>query len=311
MDCLPVDDEPQPAQLPQRRLTRAGFQVEWVTSVSTAVGALLQRPYAVVLLDIVLKQGRGRPDQYGLDVAREMRRLGIVTPVVVMTAFPTFEHGLEAGALTPVAVLEKGTDPRPIVEACQAAAAAAALTATADPLERAREDVAALDLSRSDAADRCSALLLRAIGHPALTLFQARPLSRELGKLATFGVVPDIVLLRKVLATSPSSGDSEVDLILTVLAAGPVPSNAALANAIGSSVRAIRERLNTVTHIGPAEWRCLARGKRLVGRLINTRDNIGQCADAAGYPYGRQSVPECRRLFGRTPTQIRQVLRQR
>ncbi len=76
MDCLLIEDEPQLAQLLQRRLTRAGFQVEWVTSVSTAVGALLQRPYAVVLLDIVLKQGRGRPDQYGLDVARAHFRAG-------------------------------------------------------------------------------------------------------------------------------------------------------------------------------------------------------------------------------------------
>jgi CheY-like chemotaxis protein len=306
VDCLLVEDEPALAQLLRGRLARVGFRVDWVTSVSAAVGALVQRPYAVVLLDIVLKQGRNAPTQNGLDVAREMHRLGIDTPVVVMTGFATFEHGRDAGFLTPAAVVPKGTSPQPIVEACQAAAATA-LKTTADPVARARDALAAIDLSSRDLADRCSAVLLRAIGHPALTLFQSLPLSRELVRLASPISTPDLSHVREALGTPPSSGDPDVDRILAVLAAGPVASNAALAHACGRSARAIRERLQTVTGCCTTEWRCLARGKRFVGRLVNTRDNITQCADAAGYHYGRQSVPECRRLFGRTPTQIRRL----
>ena len=307
VDCLLVEDEPQVATLLLGRLDRVGFRVDWVTSVSAAVGALLLRPYSVVLLDIVLKQGGGRPNQDGLDVAREMRRRGIDTPFVVMTAFPTFEHGCEAGELHPAAVLEKGADPRPIVEACQAAAAA--LRTSADPIARVREDLGAIDLSRPDAADRCSAVLFRAIGHPALTLFQSVALSRECVVLSRRAVVPDRLRLVDALNTPPLVGHPDVDRILAVLASGPVASNAALSAAGGMSVRAIRELLKTHTGHGPTECRCVARGTRFVGGLVNTHDDIGHCADAAGYRYGRQSVEECRRLFGRVPTEIRRLLK--
>lgn len=312
MDCLLVEDEPQVATLLLGRLDRVGFRVDWVTSVSAAVGALLLRPYSVVLLDIVLKPGGGRPNQDGLDVAREMRRRGIDTPFVVMTAFPTFEHGLEIGELHPAAVLEKGADPRPIVEACQAAAAAAAAAAlrtSADPIARAREDPSAIDLSRPDAADRCSAILFRAIGHRALTLFQSVALSRECEVLSRRAAVPDMLRLVDALNTPPLVGHPDVDRLLAVLASGPVASNAALSAAGGMSVRAIRELLKTHTGHGPTECRCVARGTRFVGRLVNTHDDIGHCADAAGYRYGRESVEECRRLFGRIPTEIRRLLK--
>jgi DNA-binding NtrC family response regulator len=115
LDLLLVEDEPQVAQMLIGRLARVGFSAEWVTSVPAAVGALLQRPYTVVLLDILLKQGGGRPSQDGLDVAREMRRRGIDTPLVVMTGFATFEHGVHAGSLTPAAVIAKERGPKSIL----------------------------------------------------------------------------------------------------------------------------------------------------------------------------------------------------
>lgn len=306
LDLLLVEDEPQVAQLLSARLARVGFNVESVSSVPAAVGALARRRYSVVLLDILLKQHGGRPTQNGLDVAREMRRRGIDAPVVVMTAFPTFEHGRDSAFLAPTAVIDKGTDLRPVVEACQAAAAA--LKTPADPLVRAREELAALDLSCHDAADRCSAILLRAISHPALTLFQSARLGRELVLLAKTASASDRSRLCAALETPPSSGDREVDRVLAVLASGQVASNTALAKACGSSAKTIRARLKAHTGWCTTVWRSQSRGQRFVRRLANTRDNIGQCADAAGYSYGRQSVAECRRLFGRNPTEIRRLL---
>jgi methylphosphotriester-DNA--protein-cysteine methyltransferase len=111
------------------------------------------------------------------------------------------------------------------------------------------------------------------------------------------------------LETPPSPGDREVDRVLAVLAAGQVASNTAAATACGRSVRTIRDILKAQTGGCTTTWRRLARGKRFVGLLVNTRNNIGQCADdLAGYRYGRESVAECRRLFGRTPTEIRRLL---
>lgn len=309
MDLLLVEDEPQLAGLLRGRLVRAGFTVDWKTSVPAAVGALTQRPYDVVLLDIVLKQADGHPTQDGLDVAREMRRLGVATPFVIMTSFPTFEHGLEIGELHAAASLEKGGKVQPIVEACLAAATAAH-EATVDPLARAREEIAAVDRARTDAPDRYAAIVLRAIGHPALTLFQAAPLSRELVRLSTSAIVPDVSSLLQALQAPPAHGHADVDRLLGVLASGPVGTNASLSAAAGVSVKTAREVLKSRTGRSPNEWRCLARGRRLVGRLINTRDNIGQCADAAGYRYGRQCIPDCRRLFGRGPREIRRLLSQ-
>jgi len=172
---------------------------------------------------------------------------------------------------------------------------------------RARAELAAVAFDRDDAADWCSAILLRAIGHPALTLPQCATLSRELVLLSK-AVAPDRLRLHDMLNTPPLVGHSDVDRVLAVLGSIPIDGNPALSTACGTSVRTIREVLKTHTGNGPAEWRCLSRGKRFVGLLVNTRNNIGQCADAAAYRYGRQSVAECRRLFGRIPTEIRRLL---
>jgi two-component system, OmpR family, alkaline phosphatase synthesis response regulator PhoP len=91
---LVVEDEPGIARLVQDYLERAGFAVVRASTAADALALARAKTPALVVLDL------GLPDLDGLDVTRELRRLGD-TPIVMLTARGDESDrivGLELGA---------------------------------------------------------------------------------------------------------------------------------------------------------------------------------------------------------------------
>ena len=92
---LLVEDE-EAIALPLRdRLVRNGYTVEVAGDGLTAMDRALNATFQLILLDIQL------PGKSGLDVCRDLRQLGIQTPILMLTAFGEITDkvlGLKLGA---------------------------------------------------------------------------------------------------------------------------------------------------------------------------------------------------------------------
>lgn len=126
MRLLLVDDEPGLARALARGLTAEGFAVDVATDGPSGLREAVQQDYDVVVLDVML------PGLSGYDVVRGMRRQGVWTPVLMISA-KDGEHdqadGLDVGAddwLTKPfsfvvlvarlrALLRRAAPPRPVV----------------------------------------------------------------------------------------------------------------------------------------------------------------------------------------------------
>jgi DNA-binding response OmpR family regulator len=92
---LLAEDEPLVADMVRLNLEHAGFRVDAVPSGTAAVASLGQGAYDLVILDVMM------PGMDGFDVARQMRRSGVATPVLMLTARGDTSSkvaGLDAGA---------------------------------------------------------------------------------------------------------------------------------------------------------------------------------------------------------------------
>ena len=95
MRILVVEDEPAIADFIVRGLTEHGYAVDRAVDGARALDILAVGTFDVVVLDVML------PEVDGLDVCRRMRRNGIRTPVLMLTARDTIEdrvRGLDTGA---------------------------------------------------------------------------------------------------------------------------------------------------------------------------------------------------------------------
>ena len=97
MRVLLAEDDTRLAAVLEQSLTEAGWQVEVVHDGRSAYGRALPDgvPFDVLLLDWML------PELDGLTVCRRLRDVGVVTPVLMLTARGEVRdriHGLDAGA---------------------------------------------------------------------------------------------------------------------------------------------------------------------------------------------------------------------
>jgi DNA-binding response OmpR family regulator len=92
---LIVEDEPSIAMALADDLGREGYAVVVVSDGAAAVPEITSRQFDLVLLDVML------PTMDGFEVCREVRRAGVTTPIVLLTAKTQEAEkvlGLESGA---------------------------------------------------------------------------------------------------------------------------------------------------------------------------------------------------------------------
>jgi two-component system, OmpR family, response regulator QseB len=95
MRVLLVEDDAMIAQGLQTALRQGGFAVDWMRDGNSASNALQTSAFDVVLLDL------GLPQRDGIEVLRDLRKRGNLTPVIIVTARDEIQHrvaGLDAGA---------------------------------------------------------------------------------------------------------------------------------------------------------------------------------------------------------------------
>lgn len=92
---LIVEDEPSIALALDDDLRREGYETEVVSDGDAAVDRGTKGAFDLVLLDVML------PKRDGFDVCRQLRRVGVSTPIVLLTALTQEAEkvlGLESGA---------------------------------------------------------------------------------------------------------------------------------------------------------------------------------------------------------------------
>ena len=77
---LVVEDEPGIALALEDDLTREGYDVETLGDGEAASRRARDEPFDLILLDIML------PRKDGFEVCRELRRAGVRTPIILLTA---------------------------------------------------------------------------------------------------------------------------------------------------------------------------------------------------------------------------------
>ncbi len=95
MHLLVVDDEPKVVALLRRSLRREGHTLEVAANGGDALELVKEGKFDAVILDVMI------PAPNGLEVCRTMRRAGLWTPVLLLTARGSVEDrvmGLDAGA---------------------------------------------------------------------------------------------------------------------------------------------------------------------------------------------------------------------
>ena len=92
---LIVEDDPDIMVTLEEDLRRQGYQTTVVADGETAIARGTGQPWDLILLDVML------PKVDGFDVCAALRRAGITTPIIMLTARsgePEKELGLDAGA---------------------------------------------------------------------------------------------------------------------------------------------------------------------------------------------------------------------
>jgi DNA-binding response OmpR family regulator len=95
MRLLLVEDNERLSSLLTAGLGGAGFEIDVMSTAADAFEAARGTAYSAVVLDL------GLPDDDGLNLLRSMRRRGVATPVLILTARSGIKDrvkGLEAGA---------------------------------------------------------------------------------------------------------------------------------------------------------------------------------------------------------------------
>ena len=95
MRILLIEDDTLLGAAVRDQITAEGHSIDWVTRLDEAEDHLRAAAYDLVLLDLMLPDGRGLP------FLRELRGRGDVTPVMILTALDQISdriEGLNAGA---------------------------------------------------------------------------------------------------------------------------------------------------------------------------------------------------------------------
>jgi two-component system response regulator TctD len=96
MRFMVVEDDHRLARGIEASLSGRGFAVDIVSTGEEALEVAMTEPYSAIILDL------GLPDMDGLEVLQIMRRRGITTPILILTARDSLADRIEG--------LDKGSD---------------------------------------------------------------------------------------------------------------------------------------------------------------------------------------------------------
>lgn len=91
---LIIEDDQAIADFVARGLREGGFAVDWAPAGDEGLAAALERPYDAAIVDLML------PGRDGLSIIDELRRKGVTTPVLILSARRSVDdrvQGLQAG----------------------------------------------------------------------------------------------------------------------------------------------------------------------------------------------------------------------
>jgi DNA-binding response OmpR family regulator len=94
MRLLLVEDEPEIQSFLQQPLVNAGYEVDAAKDGRTAIQLATENNYDVLIVDL------GLPDQDGIDLILQLRRSGVSSPVLILSARRSVDDrvkGLEQG----------------------------------------------------------------------------------------------------------------------------------------------------------------------------------------------------------------------
>jgi len=95
MKILLVEDEPKIAAFIQKGLDENGYEITLAYDGKSGLSMAMQGDYDVIILDVML------PVISGLEICKSVRKDGIQTPILMLTALGTLDdkvNGLQAGA---------------------------------------------------------------------------------------------------------------------------------------------------------------------------------------------------------------------
>lgn len=95
MDLLVIEDDPVIGKALSKGFSEAGHRCVWARDGEKGLEQGSSQQFETIVLDIML------PGRAGIDVLRELRKTGIRTPVILLTALGSVEErvtGLNAGA---------------------------------------------------------------------------------------------------------------------------------------------------------------------------------------------------------------------
>ncbi len=95
MDILIIEDDPVIGKAVHKGLTEAGHECEWIKDGTAGLEAAKSQKHDVLILDLLI------PGEPGLGVLEKIRKDGIKTPVLVLTALGSVDDrviGLKKGA---------------------------------------------------------------------------------------------------------------------------------------------------------------------------------------------------------------------
>ena len=95
MHVLLIEDDTVLGAAVRDQVAADGHSLDWVTRLDSARDALAAATYDLVLLDLMLPDGRGIP------FLRDLRAKGVATPVMILTALDQISdriEGFNAGA---------------------------------------------------------------------------------------------------------------------------------------------------------------------------------------------------------------------
>lgn len=96
-----ADDTKNIRLLLTKCLQMEGYDVTCATNGQEAADMILKNEYDLIFLDIKM------PELSGTEVLRQMRKAGIETPVIIITAFPTIKNAVDCTQLGAIRYLQK------------------------------------------------------------------------------------------------------------------------------------------------------------------------------------------------------------